>query len=101
TLCFMLRTIALALRVVMLRAIALALRVFMLRAIALALRVFLLFVLSGWPAYKQSAAARCVLRAFWRIRSGHRNLVDGGRRPRMPPVVKARLCRLPDRFDKR
>src|SRR5262249_16003522 len=38
---YMLRAIALALRVYMLRAIALALRVYMLRAIALALRVFL------------------------------------------------------------
>src|SRR4030095_603811 len=56
---------------------------------------FLVLVLSGWPADQQPVAARCVLGALWRIRSGHRNLTDGGRRARMPPLVEARLCRLP------
>src|SRR5262249_35166415 len=60
---------------------------------------FLRFVRSGWPAHKQSAAARRVPGAFWRIRSGHRNLVDGRRRTGIPPVIESGLGRLPGRLD--
>src|SRR5262249_2682868 len=46
---------------------------------------FLRFTWSRWPANKQTAAAGCVSGAFWRIRPGNGNLVDGGRGARIPP----------------
>src|SRR2546423_11228269 len=51
--------------------------------------------------FRSPAAARGVLRAFRLVRSGQRNLVDGGRDKRMAPVVVVRWQRLPGRLGQR